>query len=211
MQGESAVLLPWTDSPLFPLGKSPPAEHSAAAFLRAWGVAVSFSNSSQRASLAATRAARVPIEIQLDGFVGFSIATTMERIAMKKLARPAVISATSDESAIEWARRRLLELCGPRGWHDTHESMFARAGKLVAINPRRVRAIVQRERHTKVSGDEMLAIQRAVDALGTLSALARAADARANSEAGDQGIGSVREGSSASWATTRAAARSDRT
>lgn len=118
----------------------------------------------------------------------------MERFMKKKLARPAVISASTDESAIQWARRRLLELCGPRGWHDTHESMFARAGKRAAMNPRRVRAIVQNERHTKVSGDEILAIQRAIDALATLSTLARSADARARSEAGGQGPSALREG-----------------
>jgi hypothetical protein len=42
------------------------------------GVAAFSPNSSQRASLAATRAARVPIEIQLDGFVGFLMQPMME-------------------------------------------------------------------------------------------------------------------------------------
>ena len=128
----------------------------------------------------------------------------------KELARSAVSSAITDESALDWARRHLLALCLPRGWNDTHERMHERVGKKLAMNPRRVRAIIQKERHTRISGDEVLAIQRAFSALESLSALAGAADARAHSEAGDQSEGALREGHSASWATTRAAARSDR-
>lgn len=131
----------------------------------------------------------------------------MEAFVKKKLARFAVHSATSDEPAIEWARRWLLVLIGPRGWHATHESEFAKVGRKLAMNPRRVRAIVNKERHTKVSGDEILAIQRALLALESLSTLAGAADARANSEDGSRGEGGIREGNAASWATTRAAAR----
>lgn len=128
----------------------------------------------------------------------------MEHPMKKKAARSDVDAATSDETAIELARRWLIELMGPRGWNDTHESMIAKVAKKVAMNPRRARMIIQRERQTKVSGDEILAIQRARAALGTLSALAGAADARASSAAGDQSKGALREGHSASWATTRA-------
>lgn len=103
------------------------------------------------------------------------------------LARAAGMSA----NAI--ARLWLLELAGPRRWHDTHESMFARAGKAAAINPRRVRAIVNQERNVRVSGDEILAIQRALAvAAETMEKdrdLARAAAALADSAA----LGAERE------------------
>lgn len=134
----------------------------------------------------------------------------MEHPMEKKAARSDVDAATSDETAIELARRWLIELMGPRGWNDTHESMIAKVAKKVAMNPRRARMIIQRERQTKVSGDEILAIQRARAALESFSALAGAADARANSEAGGQGEGGIREGNTASWATTRAAPGPDR-
>lgn len=100
----------------------------------------------------------------------------------------------TNETAIELAGRWLKELCGERRWNDNRESMIARGARKVPMSPRRARAIIQKEQHVRVSGDEILAIQRARTALGSLSTLARAADARANNEAGGQGQGALPQG-----------------
>jgi hypothetical protein len=117
-----------------------------------------------------------------------SMSNSMEQPMVERSANSAEKSARSDEmSAIDMAKEGLIELCGTRGWHDTRDSWIARGARKVPMSPRRARAIIQKEQHTKVSGDELLAIQRARAALESLSAVAREAHRIAYPETQRQG------------------------
>lgn len=100
-------------------------------------------------------------------------------------------------TASEQARHMVIELGGPLQWSDTKDSWRVRIARKLHLNPRRVRAILSRER-IKLSADEYLVIQthyqHAFGALASLSSLASQADVRAGGGNGPRGGSPLREG-----------------